>query len=100
MWYSGLGVGATREALDACGRLAAVLTSLADWHGVSAKAPREDWSGPHRATFDERFHAIQVGLIDASVWLSSVRVALDAHLVDAVVADRAATLHLAEVNDR
>jgi hypothetical protein len=100
MSFSGLGLAGTLEALDACGRLAAVVPSLANWHEIAAEHAREDWTGPHRDTFDDVFQFVQQSLADAALWLASVRAALDAHVEVAIAADRAAKLHLAIVNDR
>jgi plasmid stabilization system protein ParE len=60
------------EAIVACERLARELTELIARHEHAASVARPDWTGPHRATFEERVAAVQRNLAAGQVWVLRV----------------------------
>jgi hypothetical protein len=70
---SGFEWQAASDAVAACDRLAPKLRELAEQHAHAANQARADWTGPHHASFEDRFAAAQRALDAGMTWVSQVR---------------------------
>jgi hypothetical protein len=84
MSITGLEARAAIAAMEACTRLLSVLEEAHSRHASEAQGARVDWDGPHREEFEDRFDAIQRGLVRGMVEVAHLHQHLQRVLLDAM----------------
>jgi hypothetical protein len=88
------------DVIAACDRLSGRLPELMAELEQGASIAREDWSGPHRDTFEDRYACAVRALIAGGYWVMRLRHALLSRLDELVVEAQAAAAELQTTGPR